>query len=43
MDTLTLLRQGTLDPELAALLWLLVEGGVPVVVAGSADASTRNS
>ncbi len=43
MDTLSLLRQGTLDVELAALLWLLVEGGVPVVVAGSADATTRSA
>ncbi|MEA2026599.1 MAG: hypothetical protein U9O18_07895 [Chloroflexota bacterium] len=43
MDTLSLLRQGTLDAELAALLWLLVEGNVPVVVAGSADATTRTA
>ncbi len=28
------LRAGTLDAELAGLLWLLAEGGVPVVVAG---------
>jgi hypothetical protein len=29
-----LLRAATLDAELAALLWLLVEGRVPIVVAG---------
>lgn len=26
---------GTLDPDLAAVLWLLAEGGVPIVVAGA--------
>ena len=30
-----LLREGVLDAELAALLWLLVGGGVPVIVAGA--------
>lgn len=29
-----LLRDGVLDAELAALLWLTVEGGIPVIVAG---------
>ena len=29
----TLIREGTLDTELAATLWLLIEAGVPVVVA----------
>ncbi len=29
-----LIRAGTLDSELAATLWLLVEAGVPIVVAG---------
>lgn len=28
---------GTLDAQLAAVLWLLIEGGVPVVVAGEPD------
>jgi hypothetical protein len=31
-----LIRAGTLDAELAATLWLLIEGGVPVVVAAEA-------
>lgn len=31
-----LLREGVLDAELAALLWLTVEGGIPLVVAGEA-------
>lgn len=36
-----LLRSGTVDAELAALLWLLFEGGVPLVVAGADDAVAR--
>ena len=36
-----LVRAGTLDAELAALLWLLVEARVPVVVAGSPDTDRR--
>ncbi len=43
MDTASLLRQGVLDTELAALLWLLGDGGVPLVVAGSASAATRSA
>ncbi len=41
MDTRSLLRSGTLDADLVALLWLLTEGGVPLVVAGIVDAATR--
>ena len=33
---LGLVRDGVMDAELAALLWLTVEGGIPVVVAGGA-------
>lgn len=29
-----LVRRGTVDAELAALLWLFIEGRIPVVVAG---------
>lgn len=36
-----LLHDGVLDPELAALLWLLVEGGVPVIVTGDVGSETR--
>jgi hypothetical protein len=32
-----LVAAGTLDAELGALVWLLVEGGVPVLVCGPAD------
>lgn len=32
-----LIRTGVLDAELAALVWLLVEGGVPLVVAAPAE------
>lgn len=32
-----LVRRGTLDAELAALIWVLVEGRIPVVVAAPAD------
>lgn len=40
--TLTaLITDGILDTELAALLWLLVEGGVPLVVGGE-DAESRS-
>ena len=39
--TLTgLVANGVVDAELAALLWLLVEGGVPLVVGGE-DAASR--
>lgn len=41
LSTLALLRSGSLDPELAALLWLLVDGGVPVVVAGPLASGVR--
>ena len=34
-----LVRAGTLDAELAATLWVLVEGRVPVVVAGDLETS----
>jgi hypothetical protein len=30
-------RAGVLDPELAGLVWLLVDGGVPLVVAGPGE------
>jgi hypothetical protein len=40
-DPLRLLRDGFLDPELASLLWLLVEGGVPLVVAGTGEGAER--
>lgn len=30
----TYLRDGVVDPELAALVWLTLEGGIPIVVAG---------
>ena len=36
-----LLRVGVLDPSLAALAWLLLEGGVPLVVTGPASAAAR--
>lgn len=42
-DNLSPLRDGTLDAELAALLWLLVEGGVPLIIAGEAEASRRRA
>jgi len=32
-----LVRAGALDAELAALLWLLVDGGLPLVAAGGTD------
>ena len=34
-------RDGSVDAELAALLWLLVEGGVPVTVSGPASRAAR--
>lgn len=37
----TLMREGVLDAELAALLWLLAEAGVPVTVASPDDGSGR--
>ncbi len=33
LSIVRLLRGGTLDPDLAGLLWLLIEGRVPVIVA----------
>jgi hypothetical protein len=36
-----LVREHLLDAELAATAWILVEGGVPVVVAGSAPTARR--
>ncbi|CAN5625842.1 hypothetical protein BH24CHL9_BH24CHL9_12820 [soil metagenome] len=38
-----LVADRVLDAELTALLWLLVEGGVPVVVAGDADPGAREA
>ena len=40
-DPLALLRSGTLDARTLALLWLLTDGGVPLVVAGPAPAEQR--
>lgn len=39
----TLLRDGVLDAESMALLWLLVEGGVPLSVIGAADLQARST
>lgn len=36
-----LVAEGSLDAELAALLWLLVEGGVPLTVTGAAPPADR--
>ena len=36
-----LVAEGTLDAELAALLWLLVEGGIPLIVSGDAEEERR--
>ncbi len=36
-----LVRAGVLDAELAALCWLMVEGGVPIVVTGAVDLAER--
>lgn len=38
-----LLRAGTLDAELAATIWLLVEGRVPLIVAGEGSVVGRTS
>jgi hypothetical protein len=38
-----LVREGVVDAELGALLWLLVEGGVPLVVTGTVPASARSA
>jgi hypothetical protein len=38
---LALVRDGVLDAELGALLWLTVEGGIPTVVAGGAGEQRR--
>lgn len=43
LSVLALLRTGVLDPGLAALAWLLVEGGVPVIVIGSAGGPERSA
>lgn len=40
-DLPTIVSERVIDAEGAALLWLLLEGGVPLVVAGSAPATTR--
>lgn len=38
-----LIRGGTLDSELAATLWLLVEGGVPFLVAGEGQGTGKST
>jgi flagellar protein FlaI len=38
-----LIRGGTLDSELAAMLWLLVEGGVPLLVAGEGQGTGKST
>ena len=40
---ISLVAQRCLDPELAAVLWLLSEGGVPTVVTGSASLEARSA
>jgi hypothetical protein len=42
VDLVRLVRDGTLDAELAALLWILAGDGVPLIVAGDADLATRS-
>ena len=42
-DPRSLIRDGTLDPATAALLWLLSDGGVPTIVAGPAPAAARRA
>lgn len=41
-DVFALLRSGTLDPQLTALLWLLTEDSVPLMVVGDADRETHS-
>lgn len=41
VDLPELVRDGVLDAELAALCWLMVEGGVPVVVTGEPEVAER--
>lgn len=41
-DLRTALHARVLDPQAAALLWLLVDGGVPLVLTGPAPASSRS-
>jgi hypothetical protein len=43
LSVLALLRTGVLDPGLAGLAWLLVEGGVPIAVIGSAGSAERSA
>jgi hypothetical protein len=43
IDPRALLREGTLDARTLALLWLLSDGGVPIVVAGTAPAPQRQA
>jgi hypothetical protein len=43
MSVLALLRSGVLDPGLASLAWLLTDGGVPLIVIGSAAAEERSA
>jgi hypothetical protein len=40
-SVLPLLRDGVLDGQLAALVWLLGEGGIPLVVTGPASSGAR--
>jgi hypothetical protein len=40
---ITLIREGTLDTELAATLWLLVEARVPVIVAADAGRAGKST
>ena len=42
-DPVALLRSGTLDPRTTALLWLLIDGGVPLVIAGTASVTERRA
>lgn len=41
--SIDLLRDGVMDAELMALLWLLGEGGLPVTVIGDAPAADRSA
>jgi hypothetical protein len=43
MSVVALIRAGTLDAELAALVWLLVEGRVPLVVAGGPRSAGKST